>query len=445
MITNENGLKYAYLIFVSQDNHNKYYEMQESNDGYIDILYGRVDSTKIVAPRKPINQWNSIYNSKVKKGYTDVTNLRAVETVSTTDTKVSKYKDISDPKILTLIKDLQNYAGESVKKNYKVESSKVTQKMIDEAQNILNTISPLIKINNDYNTINKYLIELFKVIPRKMSKVQYYLLDKELKDNNSLDIAKKRISEEQDILDSLAGKVLQNITADPTLQSKLTPDNITILDQMGIIIEPATIDEYNIVKRYMIDQNGIINRGKELFELYRVNNINTQKAFDYYINSVKNKKIKLMFHGSRNQNWIYILPKGLLIRPSGAIITGAMLGNAIYGAEASEKTDLGNICRGYAKSFGYTSGKGSHWANGSDIYSYMAIMEFHVGEQMHLYTHDSSCYNLHDKFAQSNFKYDSIYMHGTNDGGKYGGLINSEFTIYKPQQCTIKYLMKLKA
>ena len=71
-------------------------------------------------------------------------------------------------------------------------------------------------------------------------------------------------------------------------------------------------------------------------------------------------------------------------------------------------------------------------------------MEFHVGNQKHIYNHDSSCYSInYNKLKADGF--DSVYAHGNRDGGKSGSLQNSEFMVYTPQQARIKYLLELKS
>lgn len=118
-----------------------------------------------------------------------------------------------------------------------------------------------------------------------------------------------------------------------------------------------------------------------------------------------------------------------------------------YGADANGiKTPLGNPNPGYAKAFGYTSSSNAYWSGGSSYKNdnvYMAILEFHVGNQKHYYSHDSSCYNIDYKKLQKD-KYDSVYAHGDSDGGSRGSLRNSEYIVYNSNQVSIRYLLELK-
>ena len=60
------------LICVTADNHNKFYYMEDLNNGTFKVTYGRVgNSERIVI--YPISDWDKKYNEKIKKGYIDVT------------------------------------------------------------------------------------------------------------------------------------------------------------------------------------------------------------------------------------------------------------------------------------------------------------------------------------------------------------------------------------
>ena len=60
-----------------------------------------------------------------------------------------------------------------------------------------------------------------------------------------------------------------------------------------------------------------------------------------------------LWHGTRPQNMVGIISRGLLIRPSGAIHTGSMYGDALYHAENS------------SKAMNYTGCRGSYWSGDS--------------------------------------------------------------------------------
>jgi len=164
---------------------------------------------------------------------------------------------------------------------------------------------------------------------------------------------------------------------------------------------------------------------KQFVRAYVVTNLKTQKTFDNYLSTVKNKTIDLLFHGSRNENWWSILNSGLLLRPSNAIINGKMFGTGIYAAR---------LCR---KSIGYTSLSGARWTNGGEKRAFLALNVLHVGKQLKIQKHESWCYDLNYNNLKKKGDYDSLWAIGGAD------LINDEFIVYTEPQCTIKYLVEI--
>jgi len=408
--------RYAFLVMVTSENNNKFYEMVEQDNGMIDLYNGRVDVTRIQQDPKPISQWDKIYNSKVKKGYVDVTNL--------VSKKVSKsnsvnYVDIDNKEVKDVIEKLIAYSKKTVEDNYKVKASSVTKQQVDEAQKIIDSIAKLIRKGSDVKEINAKLIELFTVIPRKMDKVQNYLLTGDTIDTkDDLENAKHRISKEQDILDSMGSSVAINDAEDEN-ESDGVVQNKTILDTLGITIEPASDEDIKNIKNHLGEIKDKFRRA------FVVSNTKAEKRFNDFVSKVDDKKIELLFHGSRNENWISILQNSLMIRPSGVMIQGSMFGSSgLYFANRAKK------------SFGYTSSKNSYWCKGSSNIAYMAVFKVHVGKQWIIHEHQSYCYNLDEKMV-NNKGFNSVWA----KAGK--SLYNDEIMIYNPAQCTIKYLVEL--
>ena len=159
--------------------------------------------------------------------------------------------------------------------------------------------------------------------------------------------------------------------------------------------------------------------------MYRVIHIDTQSRYSKHIDTVKNKKAELFWHGSRNENWISILQTGLKIRPSNAVLTGAMFGHGIYFADK------------YRKSAGYTSLSGARWTSGRDNRAFLALMDVHVGKQYDILHHSHECYTLDAKKLVAKGGYDSVFAKGGAD------LINNEYIVYQEAQSTIKYLVEV--
>jgi poly [ADP-ribose] polymerase len=397
-------MKYAYLVMVeTENNNNKFYEMIDQDNGTFISYNGRVDVSRVQQKPVSINEWDKVLRSKVKKGYVDVTELKTEKVVNNTT-----YLPITDPFVKKLINDLNKFSNQAILENYTVKVSQVTRAQIDEAQKFLDTINLSLSNNTiNYEVVNTYLQKLFTVIPRKMKKVNDFLI------HNQNDL--KKLQDEQDLLDTLGQQVGQQVADDGVTQKAMD-----ILDYLGLKVSYLT--DAKTVRQ--IKDMCVGSFRQKVKNIYCVTNIKTQTDYDKELASSQNKKSELLWHGSRNENWLSILKNGLMIRPSGAVYTGSMYGDAIY---LSDDVD---------KSGGYTSMGGSRWAGGNSNQFYMALYDAHLGNQKVYDRHDSSCYKLHDTLDKS--KYDSVYA-------KPGiSLRKSEYMIYKKEKCTVKYLIEFE-
>lgn len=415
-------LKKVYLIKVEPDaNNNKYYRMIEQGDGTFKAEYGRVGG-HMSAEVYPMSKWDSKYREKLsaRKGYVDKTHLFEEE-IAADEKKPGKKQtinEITDKVVAKLINDLRGFAKVSVQENYIVSSEKVTQKMVDEAQVLVDTITHQLKVGQEIEPLNKVLVELFQVIPRKMAHVRDYLFEgKEIKTAKDLQMAQQIIAKEQATLDVMAGQVNTNTKLDVKTAK---PSEKNILESMGLVIAEAPQSDIPGILKLM-------GQNKDQFvKAYIVTNLKTQSDFDNHLSTTDDKTLDVFWHGSRNENWWSILGTGWMIRPTNAILTGSYFGKGIYWANK------------FQKSLGYTSYRGSYWARGSSDRAYLALAAVHVGKQLKIQKHESWCYDLNWDNLRKRGKYDSLYALGGAD------LRNDEFIIYKEPQCTIKYLIEIK-
>lgn len=398
----------TYLIMVTTANNNKYYNcFPEGNQFRVE--YGRVDATKTTA-YYPMSKWDSQIKSKIKKGYQDVTDLKKdlVEEISSTNPE-SPYKDIENAAVKAIVEKLQNLARETINKNYTVKASAVTQDMVDAAQKIIDSLA---NYSSTVDEFNGNLLKLFAVIPRKMGDVRKYLA------NKSDDFA-KIISKEQDLLDVMRGQIYVKPEIEPTVTVEKKQQ--TILEEFSLVMEEATRDDIALIKTLM-------NESSDKFRnAWRVTNLKTQERFDKFVKDNDIKDTRLLFHGSRSENFWSIIKTGLVLRPTNAVITGKMFG---YGCYYAPKC---------AKSIGYTSLSGSYWAHGGNNTAYMALFDVAYGTPYDVYNFDSKYYNLdYDKLQR--FKAGANCLHAHADKGM---LRNDEIVVYKEEQMTIKYLIEI--
>jgi len=398
----------TYLIMVTTANNNKYYNLFPEGDQFR-VEYGRVDATKTTT-YYPISKWNSQISSKLKKGYQDVTDLKKdlVQEISASNPE-SPYKEIENAAVRAIVDKLQAMARETISKNYTVKASAVTQDMVDAAQKVIDDLA-----NNSAGVeeFNSNLLKLFTVIPRKMGNVRDYLA-------NKVEDFAQIISKEQDLLDVMRGQIYVKQDDKPT--ETVEKKQQTILEELGLAMEEATADDVALIKTLMKESVGKFRKA------WRVTNLKTQERFDKFVAENDIKDTRLLFHGSRSENFWSIIKTGLVLRPTNAVITGKMFG---YGCYYAPKC---------AKSIGYTSLSGSYWAHGGNNTAYMALFDVAYGTPYDVYNFDSKYYNLdYNKLQQ--FKPGANCLHAHSDRGM---LRNDEIVVYKEEQMTIKYLIEI--
>lgn len=399
-----NVANFKYLIKVEPNaNNNKFYRMIDNGDSF-EAQYGRVGSGYQIKTY-PMSKWEATYRSKLKKGYEDKTDLVA-NIVAESGEVV--YKEIPNEIVRKIVQKLQSYARKAIKENYTISSRAVTQKMVDDAQI---SIDKLFKIE-DMDDFNKELVNLFMIIPRKMSSVSDYLA----KDTLDYQVILPR---EQDLLDIMSGQVIEQSLE--TSEEDTSKVDKTILEIMGIDIQPITRQESILIKQ----QLGEISN--KYSDAWKIVNIKTQKRYDNFINDNDIQNIRMLWHGTRSENVWSILNTGLALRPN-AIITGKMFGHGIYFAPKARK------------SLGYTSLSGSYWTKGGQNEGYMLLFDVAYGNPCNVYDFNSKFHNLdYDKLQQFEANTNCLHAHSSK-----GMLRNDEIIVYKEEQVTVKYLIQLK-
>lgn len=395
---------FCHLVCVTSVNNNKFYDMQDLGNGEFEAKYGRIGAT-CTTVRYPMSRWYSLYNQKLKKGYVDQTSLVSVAQVQTTE----KYKPIEDEDVAKLIAYLRKKARDTVAKNYTVASTQVSPAMVARAQCIINRL---------YNTasnltvaqFNDDLIELFGVIPRKMSYVPDYLASR-------ADEFPNIIHREQQLLDVMAGQVSGYVVEQKTTGN----ENETVLEAFGLEFSPVTEKDVATIKKEL---------GPECAHMYykawRVENKATRKKFKEFCKGKGRLTKKLLWHGSRTENWWGILRSGLVLRPTNAIINGKMFGYGLYFAPKARK------------SVRYTSLRGSTYAHGSSSFGFLSLYEVAYGKP----------YDVSDNYGCGDMTWAKLQKvsPGCCSLHAHAGRVlqNDEIIVYREDQTTIRYLVELK-
>lgn len=414
-----------YLIFVDPNfgdlGHNKYYKISPNGDDTFTAEYGRVGATP-QTKTYPMSKWNSTLSSKLKKGYVDRSDLMqeviADSKVEDKSNGVDEFGLVQNLSVREIIKRLWDYANKTIQSAYSVRAEAVTQAMIDAAQEKIDYIAANYK-NWSVEEFNKNLNELFIIVPRKMKRVSDCLV------SNSSEYDKK-LSEEQSLLDTMAGQVYKPKAKIADTDSEIKASE-SILQKMGITMEDVTQDEIARIKKAMGDS------ANKFYKAWRVTNLETEKNYQKftYENNIGN--VKLLCHGSRNQNWFNILKMGLKIRPAGAIATGSMFGLGIYWSNPEKYKG------GVAKSIGYTS-LGGYWTRDYQNCGFLAFFDVAIGDSVDAYSFDSKYYSYNlDRLKKDNPKAWSLWAHGNTSM-----LRNDEIIVYDDRQMTIRYLVEIR-
>ena len=401
-------IKPRYLVMVTAyANNNKYYKQIPHGNTWT-AEYGRIGSSS-QRREYPMSQWNSKYNEKIRKGYVDQSDL-VEDLIQVQKPKQLEYKEIENKVIAEIVERLQEMAKQAISDNYTISSNKVTQAMVDEAQEILTGLLDI----PDVDTFNDILLKLFTVIPRRMGNVKDYLV------KSTEDFA-KIIQREQDLLDVMRGQVVQKQIMDDTKDNGDNKNENTILEQLGLEFDECNDKDIAVIK------DALGSCADRFYKAWKVKNVKTQERFEKFVKENNIKNTKLLFHGSRNENWWSIINTGLVLKPTNAVITGKMFGYGIYYAPKARK------------SLGYTSLDGSYWVRGNSKSGFMALMDVAYGKPYDVYSFDSKYYN---------FNYDRLQeaCNGANCLHAHEGtmLRNDEIIVYKEDQCTIRYLIELR-
>jgi poly [ADP-ribose] polymerase len=379
------------LVFVDETNHNKFYNMTDLGNGNFKAEWGRVGSSG-QSMEYPIAMWDSKLDSKLKKGYAEI-KKSAAPVKKTADIK------IADLEVKSLIKFLIKSAKTTIETSYQVSADEVSPGQIAEAQKLIDGASRLLKSGrHTKDSLNSIFRELYQAIPRKMSDTRKYFL----RDDYQESFVTELLQSEQNLLD--------------TLESQTKPARAKItLDSLGFEIETAGKADRDLIAAKTDFK--VANQ-----RIFKVTNKATEAAFK------KGGKTKLLYHGTRNCNWMAVLQKGLKIRPNGVQTTGSMFGDAIYFANKA------------GKSLGYTSLRGSYWASGKDSVGYLAVFAVNTGKEWNLLKNQrhQSWMTRIDADRVKREGCDTVYAKGGAD------LRNDEYVVYDSRRCTIRYLIEVK-
>ena len=202
-----------------------------------------------------------------------------------------------------LIAMLMDYADVAYRNTYSVDLKNVTEEMLREAESLVNVLRVMDSKRFSVADFNETLCNLYTVIPRVMKDTRTMMA-------SSKDDFPAIVTREREYLDNLKG--LRKVYADVPAKSDEGKDSVlekidSVIEKHGLEIQPCTDKDIALIKSQMGASASKFSRA------WVVVNRNTRKAFGGYLakKDIGARGRKLLWHGSRNCNWLNILSLGL--------------------------------------------------------------------------------------------------------------------------------------
>lgn len=384
----------------------KYYKLEQKGTEII-ASYGRIGKNKgeLFGEREfiyPLDMFWIKYKEKTEKGYINQTEIfldEDKEGIIHKSQETKTKKENPEPAASRLLfKELLSYAKNIVQKtiNFKdVPSGKITPGMVKEARRLLDMLYEA----DNVESFNKILLKLLTVSPRNVLVVQMLLA------RDSADF-KGILEREENLVAAMEGIILNK--TDVSANGNIPDEGFL---QLNIQVAETTLNEAALVKKLLDPKLA----GK-VKTVYKIINKEHDERFRQYCKNSNIKNTKLLWHGSRNENWLSIIKNGLLLKPN-AVITGKMFGNGIYFAPKS------------TKSWGYTSYHNTYWANGNSNTAFMGLYETAYGRPLDVVNAK--------KFTKNTLQgKDCVHAHAGQ------ALLNDEIVFYDEAAMVLRYIVK---
>ena len=396
------------LVMVTSDNNNKVYEMAENGDGTFTARFGRIGA-RLQEKTYPASRWDATYRAKTRKGYTDITSLAAEE-------EEAQGFDIDDPAVAALVDRLRREADRVLNAQYLVAPGDVSVRQLGEAQAHIDALAGLAGQITDARppdlvaAFDAHLLDLYRTIPRAMGNVRQHLLGGTL----AVDALAATLDAEQEALDRMAQRVRLGDA----------PARQTLLDALGFELRAVT--DARVLRRVRTLMGAHADRLESVVEVVHPR---LRAAFDAHVAGSRQKKTRLLWHGSRSENWLSILETGLVLNPARAVITGKMFGHGLYFATS------------FQKSLNYTSLRGAYWTGHTSSRGYLGLYDVHVGSPLVVRKHHGWCYELTAERLAARKRFgapDSLHARaGTM-------LRHDEIVVYRAAQACPRYLVEVR-
>lgn len=416
---------FTYLVCTDQEkNAYKIYTATKLNENLFSCRYGRIGSSSMGKDDKDLRKWKKKYFEEISdaKKYVDLTEYFQLNIKSNFNSESSL--KVVDKKT-DLLNYLMNCSSTSIKENYVLDDTIYpNDKLISKVQTLINEINNKLKIDCDIKEINNIYIQLLSLSQRKLKNVKSALFT-EIKDDKELQSSFEKMKEEQDLLDTLQGQIQQF----ELNKTKLNSDS-DIKQEIDFGFELIDISKDEEKKLIELLNYGDTKVGYRFMQAFKV--INKKQDSIYNSVSLNSSNKKLLYHGSRNSNYLSILKNSLKIRPQGAGYSGSLFGDGVYLSNSADK------------SLGYTDS--GRYFNGKSDRLFLTMFESELGNIYHIKKgerYDSSIDIV--SYVKKN-GFDSTYAHAGLLYNSWSGnpLLRDEMIVYNDRQITPKYIIELK-
>lgn len=331
-------------------------------NGKISIYVSRINGPAVFVKTVSLDVWELEKTKKMSNGYT------VSGTIENSDAK-----QYSHPVLEYLAKKSRQFTEGKFKNNIRL-----TNDDIGKAEELLEKMAAM----TDIAEFNQKLLDYFSLIPRAYKN---FVLESAANPSMIKDV----VAREHDLL--------------MNFQTSVCGEE----DISDIYFEDVPAKEKESVASLLKIQ---------FKELYRAGTHSQDSVFD-----AQGKKVSLLFHGSRTENWYSIIKTGLNIDPVNVITTGKMFGRGIYFAPSLKKAS------------NYSSKSGSVWTGGTEKEGFVGIYEVVTGDPYESQDWIPSYTSL----TKAPKGKDCFWARG----GK--ALLHDEVIIYNSEKCRLKYLMKI--
>ena len=419
----------------------KYYTLEEDGD-QIKASWGDIQGIRSQRScNYPVSMFWIKYYEKIAKGYIDNSEAYLNEDVPAVDIKVSDKKKAEikeepkkeekkipenklSQKLFSLLSGFAkkvidmtfgctvNSKSQDNKNQYnngdRISGAfKVTQGMVNKSKEYLK----LLYETTSLDEFNRILLQLCMVCPRKVWDMKSLMAQ-------TKDDIPNVLQREEDLVDAMEGLLLgkeQKISEKTDNRPKENPDPFA---DLGITISDVSkVEEDKVLKMLTPELKN------KVAGIYKVTNKVHEDRFKKYLKAKGITKTMFLWHGSRNENWLSIMNKGLLLKPN-AVITGKMFGNGIYFAPKA------------SKSWGYTSYSGSYWARGGANIAFMGVYETAYGNPHHPTRNETWNYT-EDRLKK--LSKDCVHARGGECG-----LRNDEIIFYNEAAMCLRYIVEFQ-